>query len=153
MTGAALHFDLGALAHMQDAIKAFGAFDRRRLLDVIGGAVESQTQRRISDEKRSPAGIPWPAWSPDYAKTRHGNQSLLVSGGNPGLLTSITHNVITDTEVEVGTPLIYGATHQFGDPERHIPQREYLGISDQDGVELERIVADFVAGEAGRALQ
>ncbi|WP_332832872.1 hypothetical protein [Escherichia coli] len=47
------------------------------LLESIGAVVESQTRRRIIDEKSSPGGERWPDWSDGYKKTRHGNQSLL----------------------------------------------------------------------------
>ncbi|MFA0026812.1 phage morphogenesis protein, partial [Vibrio sp. 10N.261.49.A5] len=33
------------------------------LLDSLGGIVESQTRRRIADEKTAPDGSPWPGWS------------------------------------------------------------------------------------------
>lgn len=153
MTGVALVADLQGLKSMAAAINQFASLNRRALLDDLGGAMESQTQRRISQDKKSPAGVPWPAWSPRYAKTRHANQSLLVSGGNPGLLTSITHNVLSEDKVEVGSNLIYAATHQFGDKKRKIPKRPYLGISPRDGDELERISADFIARNTPRSLQ
>ncbi|MFV0448034.1 MAG: hypothetical protein ACK5MF_06180 [Vibrio sp.] len=52
------------------------------LLESLGSVVESQTRRRIADEKESPSGVSWPDWSSDYAKTRHGNQSLLQGNGD-----------------------------------------------------------------------
>lgn len=61
------------------------------LLDSLGGIVESQTRRRIADEKTSPDGQRWDDWSSSYAKTRHGNQSLLQADGD--LLDSIQYQV------------------------------------------------------------
>ena len=31
-----------------------------------------------------------------------------------------------------GTPLEYGAAHQFGREETHLPERPYLGLSEED---------------------
>lgn len=43
------------------------------------------------------------------------------------LRRSIGHEVHpTELEAVVGTNLIYGATHEFGDPGRNIPARPYL---------------------------
>jgi phage gpG-like protein len=39
-----------------------------------------------------------------------------------------------------GTDRIYGATHQFGDEERNIPSREYLGLSEEDQAEIIAII-------------
>lgn len=36
---------------------------QQELLESIGAVVESQTRRRISDEKTSPAGERWEEWS------------------------------------------------------------------------------------------
>jgi len=55
----------------------------------------------------------------------------LVDTGN--LRNSITRNV-SGNSVEIGTDLIYGATHQFGDPERGIPERPFMpmdGLPDE----------------------
>ncbi|MFB1078141.1 phage virion morphogenesis protein, partial [Photobacterium damselae] len=38
-----------------------------QLLDALGAVVESQTRRRIADEKESPDGQAWPDWSQAYA--------------------------------------------------------------------------------------
>ncbi|HDO1383451.1 TPA: phage virion morphogenesis protein [Aeromonas veronii] len=31
-----------------------------------------------------------------------------------------------------GTPMVYGAAHQFGREETHLPERPYLGLSEED---------------------
>lgn len=146
---------------------------RDELLESIGAVAESQTRRRISDEKESPGGIAWQKWSAGYAKTRHGNQSLLQ--GNGDLLDSVTYVVERD-KVHVGTPLEYGRVHQegfagnvsvsahqrlikqaFGRVLKHpvwqtvkahsrmmnIPQREWLGLSSSNSDELLHVIGDF----------
>ena len=150
MTGVALVADLSALEPMAAAISRFAALDRRRLLDDLGAALVSQTQRRIKDERKSPAGVPWPAWSKRYAKTRHANQSLLIASG--ALVSGMTHNVISDDQVEAGSNLIYAGVQQRGWPERNIEARPYLGVSQRDGDELEAICADFIARNTPQSL-
>ena len=146
---------------------------QQELLESIGAVVESQTRRRISDEKTSPAGERWEEWSGGYRKTRSGNQSLLQ--GNGDLLDSIQY-IVERGRVRVGSPLSYSCVHQdgfagsvpvsahkrlihqaFGRALKHpvwqtvgshnrqmnIPQREYLGLSGSNSDELMHVIGDF----------
>ena len=80
------------LARYQRLLDTLGRNDyKAELLDSIGAVVESQTRRRIADEKTAPDGSAWAPWSDAYAKTRHGNQSLLQGEG--ALLDSIEYQV------------------------------------------------------------
>jgi phage virion morphogenesis protein len=144
MSGVQLRVDISGLAGVRQALDNFARFDRRGLLDTVGAVVESQTRRRISDEKESPDGMLWPAWSGKYAKKRGAGHSLLESGGD--LLDSIDHQVPPGAaHVEIGTNMIYAATHQFGDDERNIPARPYLGVSAGDESELQAVIHDWFA--------
>ncbi|WP_154915102.1 phage virion morphogenesis protein [Klebsiella grimontii] len=146
---------------------------QQELLESIGAVVESQTRRRISDEKTSPAGERWEEWSEGYRKTRSGNQSLLQ--GNGDLLDSIQY-IVERGRVRVGSPLSYSGVHQdgfagsvpvsahkrlihqaFGRALKHpvwqtvgshnrqmdIKQREYLGLSTANSDELMHVIGDF----------
>ncbi|RLM27505.1 phage virion morphogenesis protein [Brenneria alni] len=146
---------------------------RAELLESIGAIAESQTRRRITDEKESPGGTAWQDWSEGYAKTRHGNQSLLQ--GNGDLLDSVI-SIVDRNQVRVGSPLRYAGVHQdgysgsvaigahqrlikqaFGRVLKHpvwqsvkahsrmmnIPQREWLGLSNSNSEELLHAVRDF----------
>lgn len=146
---------------------------QQELLESIGAVVESQTRRRISDEKTSPAGERWEEWSEGYRKTRSGNQSLLQ--GNGDLLDSIQY-IVERGRVRVGSPLSHSGVHQdgfagsvpvsahkrlihqaFGRALKHpvwqtvgshnrmmdIPQREYLGLSTANDDELMHVIGDF----------
>lgn len=144
-----------------------------QLADDIGAVVESQTKRRIADEKTAPDGSKWEAWSESYAKTRHGNQSLLR--GNGDLLDSI--QFYTEKKaVHVGSPLVYAGVHNDGfsgsvpvSPHkrritqafgkalkfpvfqsvssfaRHmsVPQRQFLGLSGDNKNELLSVIGSF----------
>lgn len=142
------------------------------LLDTLGAVVESQTRRRIADEKQAPDGSSWPDWSAPYAKTRHGNQSLLQGEGD--LLDSIQY-LVERNQVRVGSPLPYAAVHQDGfagsvQVDAHtrvvsqafgkaiaprtqfisafsrvmnIPQRQFLGLSRDNQTEVYAVIGDF----------
>jgi phage virion morphogenesis protein len=123
------------------------------LIRILVTAGESQTRRRIEAEKRSPDGQPWADWSPGYAETRHGGQSLLEGSGH--LLDSIASFV--DGEIAGwGSNLVYAAIHQFGGlagmapGPAAIPARQYIGVSADDHAELQGLVDDWVDGWLGQ---
>ena len=131
---------------------ALGLSDTRPLLEALGAEIESQARRRISEEKTSPIGEPWPDWSDSYALTRHPNQDLLQGEGN--LLDSIQSAVRPDL-VETGSNLVYATLHQFGGEPgmapgpAAVPAREYLGISPENEFELDAILDEW----AGQMLE
>lgn len=109
------------------------------LLATLGGELESQAKRRLSDEKKTgPDGVKWDDWSELYAKTRHEGHSLLQGEGH---LHDSLQFAVRAAEVELGSNLIYAATHQFGRPDDGIPARPYLGITADDRRDLEELVA------------
>lgn len=135
-------------------IDASAVADRLALLDgvmladityAIGQLMETQTRTRIRDEKAGPDGEVWPAWSRAYAATRGPQHSLLVGHGSPGLLDSV-QNYTTGLEARVGTPLVYGAIHQFGGEAvgKAIPARPYLGLSGENRAEIEALVVTML---------
>lgn len=146
---------------------------KRELLESIGSIAESQTRRRISDEKAAPDGTPWQDWSAGYEKTRHSNQSLLQGDGD--LLDSI-QSYVSGSKVHVGSSLIYAPAHQDGftgtvnipahtrritqafgkvlsfpvyqsvsafTRAMDIPQRQFLGLSGDNKIELLEVIGDF----------
>lgn len=141
MSGAGIRTDLFADPRLAGRLERLTQLDTTPLLDAIGAEVESQTRRRIAVDKASPAGVPWPEWSTEYAKTRHSGQALMQGVGH--LLDSITHQVEGDS-VLIGSPLIYAATHQFGDLERGIEQREFLGLEGDDLDDVVGLVEDYL---------
>lgn len=142
---------LGAVERLAGRIALLGDMDTRPLMDEIGELGESQTKRRIDEEKTAPDGSAWPAWSESYAATRHSGHSLLEADGN--LLDSIDHVVgINGDFVEWGSNLVYAGTHQNGldmsviGSRRRItvPARTFLGLSDENEEDLAALVDDFV---------
>ena len=157
----AVEFDVEGTRYLSLGLNAVQRYfgNTRGLMRQMGAAVESQTRRRIQDEKEAPDGTPWVPWSEEYAATRHGNQSLLINQGH--LLNSIRAGLVTDDAVVIGTHLDYGAFHQFGVPFHvsrelgGIPARPFLDVEfehDANRQELGLILKDWIdaGGEAAR---
>ena len=144
MTGALIEIDQADLRRFQRQLDRLIDARPRQALEQMAGAVEGQTRDRIQHKKAGPEGQAWDAWSDSYAATRidKPGKSLLQNEGD--LLDSITTGEITDDGAEVGTNLIYAATHQFGDTERNIPARPYLGLSRANVDDLERLLQNWV---------
>lgn len=116
----------------------------------VGEALRTSTLERFAREK-DPDGRPWRR-SIRAGKT--GGKTLTITRA---LATSI-HPESSARGVEVGTNLIYAATHQFGDSNRtirrgngrafhvNIPARPYLGINEDDMQEIVHIIEDAVTG-------
>jgi phage virion morphogenesis protein len=130
-----------ALARLSPALLA-------QVSDEVGSLIEDQTKRRIEDDKTSPDGQPWAPWSPRHVarlskRNRATARSLLVGEGD---LRDSIQNLVTGTDIMVGTPVIYGAIHQFGGDTSAghpaIPARPYLGLSIENATEVEELVLD-----------
>ncbi|MBL4870543.1 MAG: phage virion morphogenesis protein, partial [Robiginitomaculum sp.] len=139
MSGVALHIDVSDLGLAADRLEAIaGQIDLGVITAAVAGSVESQTKRRISDEKTSPDGDPWAAWSAAYAGTRHSGHSLLQGEGD--LLDGIFSEQRGDKAV-VGSNEVYAAIHQFGgkagrNKSIDIPARPFLGISEENEADI-----------------
>lgn len=118
------------LVNLQKRLDSLNDKSLRNALEMIGGIVESQTRRRIHDEKTAPDGQHWQAWSDAYAATRHGNQSLLFASGD--LEDSIQYEV-------VGFELYWGSNLKYANNQNEgttVPKREYLGLSLKNEYEI-----------------
>lgn len=116
------------------------------------------------DAEETPDGRRWPplknprSRKRDRSKKRRGRRDKVLN--DTGLLrSSVTASQgqghfeeQTDHSLEWGTNLIYAATHQYGDPRRHIPAREFLGISRDMEEDIEDLVGDFVEEEIARRI-
>lgn len=80
--------------------------------------------------QRSPDGTPWAPLSPAYRARKAKNKDLILV--LRGYLRDMPRYQVSATALEFGIDRIYGATHQFGDPSRHIPARPFLGLSPAD---------------------
>lgn len=147
--------------------------NREKLLTLIGGEVETQTHHRIRVEQTAPDGSRWDAWSDSYAATRAGSQSLLMSSGalddsiqsyvkgnnihvGSPLAYAGVHQDGFDGAVNVsshtrtisqafGKALKFPVHQTVSAHSRHmnIPQRQYLGLSDDNQKQLLTLIARF----------
>ncbi len=143
MTSTAIEIRLDGQAAVQQRLELLPAMALDPLRHDIGALVESQTRRRIHEEKESPDGKAWTPWGPNWASSRHKGHGLLENEGD--LLDSI-HFVVTGGDILVGSDLVYAAIHQFGGAEvgMAIPSREYLGMSDENWGEVVDLADTFV---------
>lgn len=147
----------GALEAFDARLRRLQALDLSEMLESVGSVVESQTRRRITDEKTSPEGVPWAEWQESYAGHQHGRNKghkahpgqLSEAGGHSilelsgDLKDSIQFDVQGDSVI-IGSNLIYARVHQEGFAEKNIPARPYLGLSDENRDEVEQMVRDFI---------
>jgi len=139
----AIVYDFKDIKRLQDRLAKLGNFDHAALLEVVGAEGESQTHRRLREEKTDPEGNAWESWSDDYALTRHGGNSLLMGEGD---LDDSVQFVVGIDQVEIGSNLPHAAIHNFGGEEVgiNIPARQYLGFSDENEADLLAVIDDFL---------
>lgn len=140
MTGAAIEIRPEGLERLNVRIGRLlaGLKNLEPLMRNLAVAGENQTRKRLEQEKHGPNGEIWPEWSPAYAATRHGGQSLLEGKGH--LLDSLTAFADAQT-AGWGTNVKYAAIHQFGgkagrNRQVDIPARPYFGVSDDNEQEF-----------------
>jgi phage virion morphogenesis protein len=158
MSGVRIEVTTQGLDAVMERLAGLSDLNRAVLLDQLGGLVETQTKKRIADEKRSPDGKPW---KPNIA-----GSSILF---REGYLLGSVHHISDANEVRIGSGLIYAAIHQFGGtilPKKAkrlvftlkgktvfatrvtMPARPYLGVSAENAREIERSIIGYL----GRAL-
>lgn len=139
-----LRINLADLLPVKRKLDRLSRMHTARLLDVLGSELESQTRRRIDEEKTGPDGAPWDPWTEAYAAARPNKGGLLELDGN--LRDSITYEVGEDA-VTVGSNLVYASVHNDGDDDMGIPERRYLGVSAENLEDLGGLVLAFIAQE------
>ena len=144
-----LEIEVVGLESLMARIARFGDVGlQRQAKELVGGLVESQTRLRFQTAT-DPDGNDWAPWSPGYAESRHKGHSLLQASN--ALLDSIAWR-LDGEELTVGSNIVYAAIHQFGGEEgmrpgpAAIPARPYLGVNSANAAELERELADWLAG-------
>lgn len=90
----------------------------------------------------SPDGTPWEPLSDEYRARKPKNQDLILV--LDGYLSGTLAYDASQDSLAFGTPRIYGATHQFGDADRGIPARPWLGLSTDDEQEILEILSDHL---------
>ena len=145
MAGVQVQQTVQGLDALADRLNRLASAQYDELLDQMGATVESQTRRRLSEEKTSPEGDPWAPLSAQWQARKAGRSSggLLEDQGH--LVDSIAFTV-EGSEVHIGTPLVYGAIHQMGGEPvgKAIPARPYLGLSPDNEQELQEVIGAWL---------
>lgn len=117
-------------------------------LNAVAEYLYHSTRKRI-DAGESPDGTPFAALSDCTlsVKSRHQDKILIERG--------YLYNLVYQTsqeQLQLGSTLVYGAMHQFGGktspksmiPNKAIPARPYLGISQTDEAEIIATIGDYL---------
>ncbi len=107
----------------------------------VGELLLDSTRARFAAE-RSPEGERWTPLKPRTLASKKRNRDKILT--EEGRLRGTLAYQVGDGWVEVGSPLVYGATHQFG--RDAIPARPYLGLSAGDAADVREEILDFIRG-------
>lgn len=132
--------------HDDAEIRAFLEKLQAKLGDLTPVFQDLGESLKISHRERfnqgiGPDGAPWPDLSPAYRATKPKNRDklLVLDGWLRELIYQANPNALL-----IGTDKKYGATHQYGDPDRHIPARPFLGIDDAERQAILDTLADWL---------
>jgi len=112
----------------------------------LGESLLNSTRARFRSQT-APDGSPWAALSTGYVRRKKRNRDKILTLS--GRLSGTLRYRARPDELQLGTSLIYGATHQFGRPEKHIPARPFLGLSDDDQRTISATLRAHLARAAG----
>lgn len=153
--GVGITIDAAELERIAAKFAAAATASSGELMEAMGAIGESQTRRRITDEKTGPDGQAWPP-------NLEGTSILLRSGQH--LLATVAF-VAAETEVEWGSSWEFAHVHQFGATIKPktadrlvftiggkkvgakkvtIPARPFVGVSEANAHEIEEILVDWV---------
>lgn len=95
-------------------------------------------------KEQAPDGTPWAELKPETTKQKRKKGKPLDILAQDGYLRDLMRYNPSPSGLEFGTDRKYGATHQFGDDDRGIPARPFLGLSDADQIEVVSILQDHL---------
>lgn len=154
MTGVRIVVELDD-KQFEGLVSRMGAADTEPLMTNIGAVLESSMRERIEETKTAPDGTAWPP-------NRAGTSTLYETGRH--LRDSLAFIASAD-QVEAGSSWEFAHVHQDGavikpkDAKRlsfmvgnrrvfarqvTIPARPFVGMSAEDGDEIERVAADWL---------
>lgn len=155
----------GELDELLEKLSAIENLDKQGINEAIAEALRTNTVERFENEQ-APDGA---SWKKSIRAGREGGLTLTMSGGLKGSINTRA----SEAGAEVGTNLVYAATHQFGASGRtiraknkpylafqvngryirkkqvtvNIPARPFLGISEKDREDIREMLEEAL-GEA-----
>lgn len=109
----------------------------------IGQKLSDSTKERMTRQE-TPDGGSWEALDPNYELRRKaiwGDRPILDLSGF--LFESIAYES-NAKEIRVGSSAIYAGTHQYGLPQKNVPARPYLGLSEEDKSTITNLFSAFL---------
>ena len=139
MAGVHLQIDVSdaVLRQALGRLAAAGGNMRLAFLD-MGEHLLISHDRRFR-EQVDPDGTPWEALSERYRKRKKRNKDRILY--LDGYLADHLRYQASPDHLAFGTNRVYGATQHFGDADRGIPARPWLGLSAADEAALLAIAA------------
>ena len=155
MYGVSIRVDASDIDALITRLMVLDPLDTEQLMTDIAAIGESQTRRRIEEEKAAPDGTPWPP-------NAEGTSILLQSGRN--LRDSVASSATAAT-AEWGASWEFAHVHQDGAVIKAksaaglrfqvggkwvrtdtvtIPPRPFVGISAENGADIEAHTTDFL---------
>lgn len=118
----------------------------RTLYSDIGEYLDLATRERFELEM-APDGTPWEALDPEYQarKKRRADQILVLDA----YLRDQMSYTAQAGSVDFGSSRIYAATHHYGDPDRGIPERPILGLSEDDETHILKLAQEHLEDAIG----
>ena len=124
----------------------------------IGEHLLNTTRQRFTDEE-GPDGTPWAPLSETTTHRKHRNADKILTESGALRGHGLAYQARRD-QVEVGSPLVYAGTYQFGAergafgstakgapiPWGDIPARPFLGVSGDDEGAILRILSEHLEG-------
>ena len=92
-------------------------------------------------EEQAPDGTAWQDVTPETRRRKKHDKILTESTDLRG--SSMSYDAHAD-DLEIGTSKIYGATQQLGREEANIVARPFLGLSDEDEVEVGELLEEHL---------
>lgn len=153
MNGISITIDASDFDRIFKRLRSIFDFQPDELMTAVGSLGDSQTRRRIEEEKTAPDGTPW--------KPNHEGTSILMESGQH-LLSSLAWNASSD-QAEWGATWEYAHVHQDGmtivpkeakalffsvggkaitAQKVTIPARPFVGISSENEREIVELVTD-----------
>ena len=145
MSGASITIEINDrhVREVLDQLVDLTARNMKPALRAIGEYLDLAHRQRW-DREVSPDGAPWAPLDPKHrARKKRNPDKVLVLDTH---LRDTLRYQVGDDSLSFGTDRIYGATHQFGAPERGIPARPFLGLSEDDRREVLEILQEHLAG-------
>jgi len=100
------------------------------------------SHRERFDRQESPSGEPWEPLSEEYRKRKKRRKDEILVLNT--YLRDTQRYQADEDQLEYGTDREYGATQHYGDPERGIPSREWLGLSGDDETNAVNTLLDYM---------